>query len=362
VEIVVKDTGIGIQESNLEKIFLRFFQAANSKNQAGTGIGLALTKELVKLHKGNIFVESKSGKGTKFTIRLPYEADLEAVKNLPDEEIESGTPENAQDIIPQKLSKVEVSPTRIMLIVEDNQDVRFFIRTHFESDYQILEAKDGKEGWQLTLNTIPDIIVSDIMMPGIDGTDLCRKIKKDERTSHIPVILVTALSSRDHRLNGLDAGADDYITKPFDVDLLRAKVENLLSLRKSLKDKYTGELILMPKNITISSPDERFLQKSIEIVEKNISEPEFSIEQFASALGVSRMQLYRKMEALTDMTVKEFIRNIRLKRASQMLLQNKLNISEIAFSVGFNDLSHFRKCFREEFGMSATEYIEKFNK
>jgi len=146
------------------------------------------------------------------------------------------------------------------------------------------------------------------------------------------------------------------------VDLLRAKVENLLSLRKSLKDKYTGELILMPKNITITSPDERFLQKSIEIVEKNISEPEFSIEQFASALGVSRMQLYRKMEALTDMTVKEFIRNIRLKRASQMLLQNKLNISEIAFSVGFNDLSHFRKCFREEFGMSATEYIEKFNK
>jgi DNA-binding response OmpR family regulator len=200
------------------------------------------------------------------------------------------------------------------------------------------------------------------MMPGIDGNELCKRIKKDEKTSHIPVILLTALSSREGRLNGLDAGADDYITKPFDVAILRAKVENLLSTRKSLKEKYTGELVLKPKNIIISSPDERFLQKSIEIVEKYMSEPEFTIEQFASELGVSRMQLYRKMEALTDMTVKEFIRNIRLKRATQLLVQGTMNVSEVAFNVGFNDLSHFRKCFRQEFGMSASEYAEKYAK
>jgi ligand-binding sensor domain-containing protein/signal transduction histidine kinase/DNA-binding response OmpR family regulator len=357
VEIVVKDNGIGIQESNLEKIFQRFFQVPNSMNQTGTGIGLALTKELVKLHKGRIFVESKPGKGTKFTVRLPYDNEIVQAKPQFDvSEIKSLENTNLSAI---EERPVNVAPSKIMVIVEDNQDVRFFIRTHFEADFQVIEAKDGKEGWQVILNVIPDIIVSDIMMSGLDGTELCRKIKKDERTSHIPVIIITALSSREHRLSGLDAGADDYITKPFDVAILMAKVENLLVLRKSLKEKYTGELILKPKNITITLPDERFLQKSIEIVEKHISNPEFSIDQFATDLGVSRMQLYRKMEALTDMTVKEFIRDIRLKRAAQMLVQNKMNVSEIAYHVGFNDLSHFRKCFRQEFGMSATEYVEK---
>ncbi|HEY4788959.1 MAG TPA: ATP-binding protein, partial [Bacteroidales bacterium] len=360
VEIVVKDNGIGIQESSLEKIFLRFFQAPESKNQAGTGIGLALTKELVKMHKGQIFVESKPGKGTKFTIRLPYESENIALNlahedNLPKEQPGANLIPESKQALPEK-----ELPTKIMLIVEDNHDVRYFIKTHFDSDFRIIEAEDGKEGWSLILNSIPDIIISDIMMPGIDGTELCRKIKKDERTSHIPVVLLTALSSREHRLDGLDAGADDYIVKPFDIDILRAKVENLLSLRRSLREKYMQEMVLKPKNITISSPDERFLQKSIDIVEKYISDPEFSIEQFASDLGVSRMQLYRKMEALTDMTVKEFIRSIRLKRAAQLLVQNKMNVSEIAFNVGFNDLSHFRKCFRQEFGMSATEYAEKF--
>lgn len=356
IEIVVRDTGIGIHESNLEKIFLRFFKIPDTKNQTGTGIGLALTKELVKMHKGQIFVESKPGKGTKFTIRLPYGLELSSGKSIPD--MKKDIPQLIT--LPSDELQLPGNSSKIMMIVEDNHDVRFFIRTHFESGYQIEEAVNGKEGWQLIVNTIPDIVISDIMMPGIDGNELCKKIKKDERTSHIPVILLTALSSREHRLNGLDAGADDYITKPFDVDLLRAKVENLLSTRKSLKEKYTGELVLKPKNITISSPDERFLQKSIEIVEKYMSEAEFSIEQFAVELGVSRMQLYRKMEALTDMTVKEFIRNIRLKRATQLLVQGKMNISEVAFNVGFNDLSHFRKCFRQEFGMSASEYMEKY--
>jgi len=351
VEIIVKDNGIGIQESNIDKIFLRFFQAHQSKNMTGTGIGLALTKELVKLHNGQIFVTSKPGKGTKFTIRLPYETEITAPEN--------GTEPANKGLLSKSMAAGIKTPSCIILVVEDNYDMRFFIRSHFEITCQVVEASDAKEGWQQVLNTIPDIIISDIMMPGMDGIEFCRKIKNDERTSHIPVILLTALSSKEHHINGLDAGADDYITKPFDMAILRAKIENHLSIRKSLREKYTSELVLKPKNIIITSPDERFLQKAIEIVEDNIADPTYCIEQFANSLGVSRMQLYRKMAALTDMTAKEFIRNIRLKRAAQMLAQDKkMNVSEIAYAVGFNDLSHFRKCFRQEFGMSATEYAE----
>ena len=185
---------------------------------------------------------------------------------------------------------------------------------------------------------------------------MLKRIKNDERTSHIPVILLTALASREHELTGLTVGADDYITKPFDLAILQTKIENILSIRKSLKEKYSGEMFLQPKNVLISLPDERFLKKVIEIVENNIGDPDFDIEKFASDAGVSRMQLYRKLSALTDMTVKEFVRDIRMKRAAQLLRQKYMNISEIAWATGFRDLSHFRKCFRKKFGMSASEY------
>jgi YesN/AraC family two-component response regulator len=224
--------------------------------------------------------------------------------------------------------------------------------------YKVLDAVDGIEGWELALKTIPDIILCDVLMPRLDGYELLKRLKNDERTSHIPVILLTALVSKEYEMEGLTAGADDYITKPFDLAILQTKIENILSIRQSLKDKYSGEILLQPKNILVSPPDERFLKKAIEIVENNISDPDLDIEKFAVEVGVSRMQLYRKLNALTDMTVKEFIRDIRLKRAAQLLRQNKQNVSEIAFAVGFRDLSHFRKCFRQKFGMSATEYTE----
>jgi YesN/AraC family two-component response regulator len=222
-----------------------------------------------------------------------------------------------------------------------------------------LEGENGLDGWNIALKTIPDIIICDVMMPDIDGFELCRKIRKDERTSHIPIILVTALGSREHEIEGLSYGADDYITKPFDLVILQTKVENILSVRQSLKQKYTSGMLLQPKNVLLHSPDERFLQKAIEVVENNISDPDLDIERFASEIGVSRMQLYRKLDALTEMTVKEFVRNIRLKRAAQLLVQKKLNVSEVAYAVGFKDLSHFRKCFKLEFGMSASDYVEK---
>jgi len=360
IEITVKDTGIGIAESNLEKIFVRFFQVDDGAKQTGTGIGLALTKELVKLHKGSISVQSKPDKGSKFTIHLPYEEVLKP------QFVENSNSENKNEqpgIRQMEDLTVETMPAgrKIMLLVDDNSDVRYFIKSHFATNYQVLEAENGLEGWNIALKTVPDIIICDVMMPDIDGFELCRKIRKDERTSHIPIILVTALGSREHEIEGLSAGADDYITKPFDLGILQTKVENILSVRQSLKQKYTSEMLLQPRNIILSSPDERFLQKAIEVVENNISDPDLDIERFATAIGVSRMQLYRKLDALTEMTVKEFVRNIRLKRAAQLLIQKKLNISEIAYAVGFKDLSHFRKCFKLEFGMSASEYVEKHN-
>ncbi len=359
IEITVKDTGIGIEPSNLEKIFNRFFQVDNDAAQTGTGIGLALTKELVKLHNGKIFVTSKPGKSSKFTVQLPF--DELKISEVPDSpsvaENSSETPLGAST--EERANDLAAAGQKIMLLVDDNADVRYFIKSHFSSGYHILEAKDGVEGWNTALRTIPNIIISDVMMPDMDGFEFCRKIRKDERTSHIPILLLTALGSREHEIEGLSQGADDYITKPFDLLILQTKVENILSVRQSLKQKYSGEMMLQPRNVLLSSPDERFLQKAIDVVENNISDPDLDIDRFAAEIGVSRMQLYRKLNALTEMTVKEFVRNIRLKRAAQLLIQKKMNVSEVAYAVGFKDLSHFRKCFRQEFNMSASEYTEK---
>ena len=358
IEITVKDTGIGIAESNLEKIFIRFFQVDDSAKQTGTGIGLALTKELVKLHNGSISVQSKPGKGSKFIIHLPYD---EVINPTLAESADSDQNDSSGSRHMEEPADTMSSGRKIMLLVDDNSDVRYFIKSHFITNYQVLEAENGLEGWNIALKTIPDIIICDVMMPDIDGFELCRKIRKDERTSHIPIILVTALGSREHEIEGLSSGSDDYITKPFDLGILQTKVENILSVRQSLKQKYTSKMLLQPRNVILTSPDERFLQKAIEVVENNISDPDLDIEHFAAEIGVSRMQLYRKLDALTEMTVKEFVRNIRLKRAAQLLIQKKLNVSEIAYAVGFKDLSHFRKCFKSEFGMSASEYAEKHN-
>ncbi|MDX9882570.1 MAG: two-component regulator propeller domain-containing protein [Prolixibacteraceae bacterium] len=357
VEIMVRDTGQGISQRNLTKIFNRFFQAGEQTVQTGTGIGLAFVKELVELHKGKIFVESRSGKGSKFIVRIPYEAGLE---ELPGEEPAAETVKKSE---PEVSRGEEIANDRacsdILLIVEDNPDVRSLIKSHFSAKFRVLEANDGREGWEIALNAIPDVIISDVLMPDVDGYEFCRRIKKDERTSHIPVLLLTALHSKEHEMKGLSCGADDYITKPFDLNILQTKIDNMLSVRNSLKEKYSGEITLQPKNIVISSPDEKFLSRVVAAVEENISDADLDIERFAQKVGVSRMQLYRKLDALTDMTVKEFIRNIRLKRAAQLLLQEKMTVSEIAYAVGFKDLSHFRKCFRQVYGMSASEYIQK---
>jgi signal transduction histidine kinase/ligand-binding sensor domain-containing protein/DNA-binding response OmpR family regulator len=358
MEISVKDSGRGIEESNIDKIFNRFYRADGQHESTGTGIGLSLVRELVKLHGGDVYVISKPGKGSKFTVRFPYETTLPG--EMPNEGAGSECDDEAPALQAAAGEEMTERPeARIMLIVEDNTDVRYFIRSHFESSFRVVEARNGQEGWEQALQVIPDVIISDILMPDVDGYEFCRRIKKDERTSHIPLLLLTALHSREHEIEGLSHGADDFITKPFDISVLQTKVENMLSLRRALRDKYTREMILRPSGVSVTSPDEKFLVKAMEVVEKNISNPDFDIESFAAATGVSRMQLYRKFDALTNMTVKEFVRSIRLKRASQLLLEKKMSVSEVAFATGFRDLSHFRKCFSREFGMSASEYIRR---
>ncbi|MBN1950219.1 MAG: response regulator, partial [Bacteroidales bacterium] len=359
VKIVVRDTGVGIPASQIQRIFDRFRQIENrhQKNTSGAGIGLSLTKELVKLHKGHIKVKSISGKGTKFTVLLPFLNQEEAERVGRENNSKGKSLQENEDLNSLSLETENQSNNHIILIIDDNPDIREFIKSHFEPEYRVITAENGKEGWVKALEQVPDLIISDIMMPVIDGVELCRKIKNDERTSHIPVIMLTALTSKEKRLAAITAGADDYIDKPFDVSLLKAKADNILYIRKSLRERFSKELLLRPKDVVIASPDAKFLRKVIQVIEKNMSEPVLDVDFLARQVGVSRTQLYRKTSALTDMAVKEFVRDIRLKRAAQLISQEKLNISEVALEVGFNDISYFRKCFKEKYGVSASKYV-----
>ncbi len=354
-QISVSDSGKGIPAKNISRIFERFEQAANSKSTTGSGIGLSITREFVKLMNGDISVESKEGYGSKFTVELPLLNDTDI------NEMDSGI--DSRNVIDDSLpinALTEGIKKNIVLIVDDNKDIRDYIASNFEQEAQVIQAADGKEGYEMALKYIPDIIICDLLMPEMNGDAFCKKLKKDERTSHIPFVLLTAVTSKDVEKDVLRAGADDYITKPFDIHILKLKVDNLLSLRNTLRDKYKNEFILNPTAVNLVSPDEKFLKKAVDIVEKHMGDAELDIEKFASEVGVSRMQLYRKLEALTNMTVKEFIRDIRLKRAAQLLEQNKANVSEIIYQVGFKDLAYFRKCFREQYGMSPSDYAAKF--
>jgi DNA-binding response OmpR family regulator len=355
IKIAIRDTGVGISEKELPKIFKRYYSKSTHQERHGTGIGLAFARELIELHHGRIYVESKEGVGSTFTVLLPYIEDIvEVADEAEDQEIDT------KDYIQTSEFKIAQKNKKILLVVEDNEDVQKFIKSHFKNDYIVLDAMNGKDGLDLALKTIPDIIISDIMMPGMDGNELCGRIKKDERTSHIPVIMLTALASKDNEKEGLLKGADDYITKPFDIDMLQTKIENLLMMRKSLKEKYMKMMLLQPSHVSFKTLDEKFLEKAIKIIEKNIDNPNLNIDKFVNEIGVSRMQLYRKIDALTNMTVKEFVNDIRLKRAEQILTEKKINISEVAYSVGFNDLSYFGKCFKRKYGMSPSEYNQKF--
>jgi len=360
--IIVEDDGVGIERNELQNIFQKFYQvdSANANQNKGTGIGLALTRELVLLHKGTIHAESKVGKGSRFRVVLPViSCQLSVDSEMLSDYSQRSADDGQQPADDSQLSTVN-SP--LILIVEDNADMRLFIRNTLNDSYRWLEAENGKAGLEMALEKMPDLIISDVMMPEMDGMELCERLKTDSRTSHIPVVLLTALSATESKLKGLQNGADDYVTKPFDAELLLARIKNLIELRRQLQLKFKQSVVLNPSEIVTNVGDEKLLKKAIELIESNIENLDFGIKEFIEGMPVSRRGLYDKLKAITGMTISEFIISIRLRHAAKLLLTNEFSISEITFKVGFQNRSQLNRAFKDQFLMSPTEYIRMHKK
>jgi DNA-binding response OmpR family regulator len=358
----------------LTHIFDRFYQVDSHKRKnKGSGIGLALTRELVNLHHGKIDVNSRVGEnsGTDFILRFPLGKDHFKPDEIVDssemefisrrrkqgEDVENGFEELAADEIwmEEKDSKagtretVKETEKKAVLVVEDNPDMRKFIRESIEPYYSVIEAEDGKDGIEKAQTIIPDLIVSDIMMPEVDGYELCETVKKNFKTSHIPIVLLTAKASEKSMVQGLETGADDYITKPFNTKILLTRIKNLIDLRRQLQEKIQRQMLLQPEEITVSSIDQKFLKKLQDIIEENLSDPDLNVEALSEKMDITRVTLNKKIQALSGEKANEFIRSYRLKRAVQLLKQNFGSVTDVAFEVGFSDHSYFTKCFREKF-------------
>ena len=351
LQIKVIDTGIGIPSDKTGKIFDQFFQSdvPGSMVNQGSGIGLSITKEFVRLHNGTITVESELNEGSCFTVLIPLQV-IEGVSEINDDKT---------TIIPEtKATEKPTDKRATVLIVEDNIDFRFYIKDNLKHSFNIIEAADGREGWQKTLAMHPNLVVSDISMPEMNGIELCMKIKSDRRTTHIPVILLTALTGEDQQLKGLETGATDYMTKPFNFEILLSKIKNILTQQENMRKTYQKQVEVKPTDELVESPEEVFLQKLLRLIDENISNPNFSVEELSSEMFVSRYTLYKKILALTGKTPNEFIRQMRLKRAAQLLENGYLTISQVCYKVGFKSQKYFVKAFKTEFNVSPSNYAE----
>jgi len=373
VKISVSDTGIGIPKEQLAHIFDRFYQAKSYEQKAlkGTGIGLALTKEIVLLHHGKIDVHSQEGIGTEFVILIPIghkhlkpheiaassegsttikkAKELETLYLISDDDVEIEEEMAYED-------KTEEQGKNVILVVEDQGDVRKYICDPLKPIYTVVEAADGKEGIEKAKEIIPDLIVSDIMMPEKDGYELCQQLKKDIRTSHIPIILLTAKASEESIIQGLETGADDYITKPFNTKILITRIKNLIDLRSHLQQKIQKQMLLQPVEIAVSPMDQEFIKELQDMIEKNLSDSEFNVEALSKKLYMNRATLYRKIMALTGESPTEFIRSYRLRRAAQLLRDKFGNVSQVSLEVGFSNMAYFAKCFKEKFHQLPSSY------
>lgn len=360
----ISDTGIGIPKDQLPHLFDRFYYSTQSELQAGSGLGLALTRELVELHKGRIDVESEEGKGTTFTLVLAVakadfrpdelvvekkealESALGASASVREVDAASGT----VDAIP---SMQKSRP--VVLVVEDHADVRDYVRDQLQGAFEIIVAENGRAGLELAKEKTPDLVVTDLMMPEMDGTELTRQLKTQERTSHIPVIMLTAKADQADRLEGLETGADDYLTKPFDARELRLRIDNLIAQRKRLQAHYRERLAFAGPAIEAESMDAAFLRRVREVITLHLEDEQFSVMELSAQMGMSRSQLHRKLSALTDFSANQIIRNMRLEQAKQLLEQKAGTISEIAYRCGFSSPAYFAKCFKDQFGLSPSE-------
>jgi len=370
--IKIKDTGIGIPENQREHIFDRFYQVEMNSEEAekgGTGIGLALSKSIVESHHGNISVEGNERQGgSTFVILLPlgnnHFSEDERIpstvyKDTITKYLNTALPKEEEVLIDITESESELKPSKtkaLLLIVEDNEDIRAYLNECLEEKYRILQAENGEVGLAKAIAELPDLILADISMPKMDGIEMCSQLKSKLVTSHIPIILLTARTSLIFKIDGVEKGADDYVTKPFNMQLLEARIKNLIRSRNKLKEKFAKNFDLSPSGIVMNSLDEKLLSQVKHTVESNMDNSKFSVEQLANSLHLSRMQLYRKLKALTGKSPNKIIREIRLQCAAQLLKSKQYNVADVTYMVGYNDLKYFRDQFKKEFGVSPSEY------
>lgn len=372
--IKVSDTGVGIAPEHQTHIFKRFYQADNpvAIKQRGSGIGLSLAKELVLAHRGHISVESEPGKGSTFIVRIPCSRESFTDKEVANEPFRSKANLNGQlNNLTEALAAEtighddhdqvmdpKVGNKPVILVAEDNYDLRKFISEYLRKDYRIIETENGKEAYEKAKIFNPELIISDVMMPEMDGLELCSRIKNNILTSHIPVILLTARASVENWIEGLETGADDYIPKPFNISILEARIRNMIETHNNLKKIFRQNLVPEPTEVTSTSVDEQFLRKAISVVEEHYADSEFGVEAFVEKMSVSRSLLHKKLSAITDQSAGDFIASIRLKKSASLLRAKSGNISEIAYEVGFNDPKYFSRIFKKYFGVSPSEYVQ----
>ena len=353
--LVVADTGSGISVQHIRHIFDRFYQI--DVNHAGSGIGLALAKAFVELHGGEITADSVEGKGTVFTVDIPMTVVEEPSADLVQE------PRITQQTVVEELEDMETEEQipdenkECILIIDDNADVRDYVKSLLKEEYTVIEAPDGRAGLKKAMKYVPDAIICDVMMPVMDGLECCRKLKTELQTSHIPVMLLTACSLDEQRIQGFECGADSYISKPFNSKLLLVRLRNLMDNHKRLK-QFFGDKTTLSKE-SVSEVDKGFVDRFRELIEENLADSELSVEDLGSKMGLSRVQLYRKIKALTNYSPNELVRIARLKKAASLLASSEKTISEITYEVGFTSPSYFTKCYKEYFGESPTDFLKR---
>ncbi|MBU2997879.1 response regulator [Cellulophaga baltica] len=365
VKVVISDTGSGIEKEEVERIFERFYQSKslNKGYYGGTGIGLEVVRDFITLHRGKIEVESEIGQGTTFTIILPVGNSHFSEDEIASEIVESRSNDELFVPVRTKIKKeervVESLHNYTLLIVEDNVELRTYLKEEIGSEYKVLLANNGKKGLELAKEVLPDVIITDVIMPEMDGFDFCKKIKSDISTSHIPLLMLTAKAKIDDRMDGIEVGADAYMIKPFDIRLLRLRVSQLITSRQLIFNKYFSVISEVPEGTRTSSLDKEFIEKVLDYINKNIDNPDLNVALLADKLNLSRSQFYRKIKALTNQTANEFLRNIRLQKAKQILEMGGASISEVCYKTGFSSPSYFSKCFKNYFQILPTEVVTK---
>jgi len=364
VKISVINTGEGISKENLSKVFDRYFQINNvqNKNVAGTGIGLALVKSFVELHNGKVEVKSEPNLETCFDIYLPtsqidFNCNSELCTTTHKKPVKNIT--LSDDI--ENLSNKHNYAYRILL-VEDEEDIRNYIIEELSLEYKVLFAKNGEEGLNMANETIPDLIITDVMMPVLSGIELCKKLKNQVITSHIPIIILSAKTETNQQIEGLEMGADVYMIKPFNIDILKVQVQRLISFKQAIYSKYLKETTLIPQDSGTNKLDDYFIRKVLAFIEENLTDSNLNVDQLANCVSLSKVQTYRKVKAISGLSIVEFIRTVRLKKASQLILEDRLNFSEIAFTTGFSTPSYFSKCFHDHFGKTPSEFASEYGK